>query len=222
MKDYLFALLLIFARLYVTSGACYLTRKRQLQQTCENYAFCNQFADCVDLVDNSGIKCVCKDGYDGDGRDCTDRNECEADSPCEEEEDGGYCVDNDPPQKYTCGCRMGYVANETLNDAKHGPLGCIEVDECSDGTHNCHPYFGVCTNTPGSFTCSCADGYAGDGVESCQLIPEDSADEDGPCNPNPCNPVYQACFVDSTKMAGYNCTCTDGKRTLQHDKTWEQ
>ena len=31
-----------------------------------------------------------------------------------------------------------------------------DIDECSEGTHNCDQ---ICTNTVGSFTCSCNSGY---------------------------------------------------------------
>ena len=31
-----------------------------------------------------------------------------------------------------------------------------DTDECSDGTHNCSQ---ICTNTNGSFTCGCINGY---------------------------------------------------------------
>ena len=55
------------------------------------------------------------------------------------------------------------------------PLGCTEtlrslfylhadVDECeSDDLNNCHEN-AQCTNTEGSYTCSCNPGYSGDGV----------------------------------------------------------
>ena len=32
----------------------------------------------------------------------------------------------------------------------------LEIDECSDGTHDCSH---TCTNTEGSFTCGCNSGY---------------------------------------------------------------
>lgn len=32
----------------------------------------------------------------------------------------------------------------------------IDIDECSDGSHDCEQ---MCINTPGSFTCSCDEGY---------------------------------------------------------------
>ncbi len=38
-----------------------------------------------------------------------------------------------------------------------------DIDECTLGTHNCD-INGQCSNTVGSFTCSCNTGYAGDGV----------------------------------------------------------
>lgn len=38
-----------------------------------------------------------------------------------------------------------------------------DIDECSDNSHNCH-LSATCTNTVGSFTCSCNAGYTGDGI----------------------------------------------------------
>ena len=40
--------------------------------------------------------------------------------------------------------------------------GCQDIDECATGTHACDS-FGTCTNTAGSYDCSCNDGYLGDG-----------------------------------------------------------
>ena len=31
-----------------------------------------------------------------------------------------------------------------------------DIDECNNGTHNCSQ---ICTNTNGSFTCGCDNGY---------------------------------------------------------------
>ena len=38
-----------------------------------------------------------------------------------------------------------------------------DVDECTDGTHNCHAN-ATCNDTIGSYTCTCNTGFTGDGV----------------------------------------------------------
>ena len=37
-------------------------------------------------------------------------------------------------------------------------------DECTDGSNNCNKN-AICDNTVGSFTCTCKEGYSGDGVD---------------------------------------------------------
>eukprot|EP00117_Sycon_ciliatum_P012797 scpid77842/ scgid1481/ Fibrillin-1 len=39
-----------------------------------------------------------------------------------------------------------------------------DTDECSTGTHQCHAY-AACQNTVGSYVCSCADDYTGNGMQ---------------------------------------------------------
>ena len=72
-----------------------------------------------------------------------------------------------------------------------------DVDECNNGTHNC---FQICTNTNGSFTCGCKNGY--------QLDPDEVT----------CNGMYKICtyiqhtlyvyiiIITVTNMHVYNYT----------------
>jgi len=46
------------------------------------------------------------------------------------------------------------------------PLQCVDQDECSEFMHNCHTN-ATCTNTEGSYTCSCNRYLKGDGVVDC-------------------------------------------------------
>jgi len=38
----------------------------------------------------------------------------------------------------------------------------VDIDECAENNGGCSDQ-AVCSNTEGSFTCSCVDGFAGDG-----------------------------------------------------------
>ena len=38
----------------------------------------------------------------------------------------------------------------------------LDTDECADETDKCHSS-ALCTNTDGHYTCTCKDGYHGDG-----------------------------------------------------------
>ena len=48
----------------------------------------------------------------------------------------------------------------------------LELDECELETHNCHAK-ASCSNTDGSYTCKCDDGYTGDGFTctGIQILP---------------------------------------------------
>ncbi len=42
----------------------------------------------------------------------------------------------------------------------------IDTDECAQGTHSCDPTLASCSNTEGSFECSCLSGFEGEGYSS--------------------------------------------------------
>jgi hypothetical protein len=43
------------------------------------------------------------------------------------------------------------------------PLAVTDVNECEMRTHDCHDN-ATCTNTNGSFTCTCINGFYGNGL----------------------------------------------------------
>ena len=40
----------------------------------------------------------------------------------------------------------------------------IDIDECTRNESNCDLERGFCTNTEGSFQCTCSEGFSGDGT----------------------------------------------------------
>jgi nidogen (entactin) len=120
---------------------------------------CHVYAECVsDQESESGYYCQCKPGFDGDGFECADINECE--------EGTTYCSPNAQCYNllghYECKCTPPRIGDGRI----------CEWEESSDA-------YGVCsrcdvnarciTDDTGSTSyCKCNSGYSGDGYE-CQL-----------------------------------------------------
>lgn len=73
----------------------------------------------------------------------------------------GKCVQGDfnRPQ-ISCESVLG------MNLTRWAYAQCPDVDECGLGLHDCHKE-AICTNTDGSFSCKCRQGFAGDGKTYC-------------------------------------------------------
>jgi formylglycine-generating enzyme len=133
----------------------------------------------IDAVNSSGQTggfggapaSICGDGIIGNGETCDD----------------GYTLDNDGCSS-SCGVEVGYACVGM-------PSVCADIDECSNGTHNCDAH-ATCTNAPGAFACACHAGYMGDGV-TCTP---------GGCNgtvPNTCGLTNdQDCCVTDVVLGG--------------------
>ena len=79
---------------------------------------------------------------------------------------------------YDCICVDGYMKNGSaclsellmlhhkLTDFQALICHIPDIDECDLETDNCHVN-ADCTDTIGSFQCTCSIGYSGDGVDNC-------------------------------------------------------
>ncbi|KAM6159000.1 signal peptide, CUB and EGF-like domain-containing protein 2 isoform 4-T4 [Rhynchocyon petersi] len=92
----------------------------------------------------TSYKCSCKPGYQGEGRQCEDIDECE-------NELNGGCVHDclNIPGNYRCTCFDGFML-------AHDGHNCLDVDECLENNGGCQH---TCVNVMGSYECRCKEGF---------------------------------------------------------------
>ncbi|XP_067939788.1 mucin-like protein [Watersipora subatra] len=151
---------------------------------------------CVDLpppADHEGYACGdCPAGYTGDGKTCTDIDECTGDV-C-----GHICINS--PGSFVCACRTGYNLNIDGST-------CDDIDECL--TDPCHQ---ACSNTDGSYICSCHSGFV---LTSDNINCEPS----NPCEEsNSCDQVNGLCNIEDGQDV---CYCTKGYALSNNGVTCE-
>ncbi|CAG5110200.1 Oidioi.mRNA.OKI2018_I69.chr2.g4626.t1.cds [Oikopleura dioica] len=153
---------------------------------------CDVDAACFNNPDGSQ-SCACNDGFYGDGYECF-VDSC-ALSPCQ---DDATCAN--VGDEYTCTCNdgfyLGYAPYEGSGEGStwDDPAAC-HIDVCASA-NPCDADAACSNNDDGSQSCSCNDGFYGDGyecfVDSCALSP---------------------CQADSTCANtgdSYTCTCNEG------------
>ena len=136
---------------------------------------------------DEGVSCSCLQGFEGDGFNCTDVNECLA-NPCDVRASCTNAIGS-----FSCECNTtGFAGNGFV---------CSDVDECGRSMHDCQPEVGVCTNLEGSWSCACAAGYRGDGQTNCTNIDECAEALDN------CHETWATC-VDTN--GSFVCECLPG------------
>uniref|UniRef100_A0A2K5I7N2 Signal peptide, CUB and EGF-like domain-containing protein 2 n=1 Tax=Colobus angolensis palliatus TaxID=336983 RepID=A0A2K5I7N2_COLAP len=92
----------------------------------------------------TSYKCSCKPGYQGEGRECEDIDECG-------NELNGGCVHDclNIPGNYRCTCFDGFML-------AHDGHNCLDVDECLENNGGCQH---TCVNAMGSYECCCKEGF---------------------------------------------------------------
>lgn len=155
--------------------------------------------------------CKCMDGFTG--KLCQDNiDECAGSYPCVGgDKSTSFCVNQDPPAKYECGCRVGYHAvlpdQKDVEDpvpAEWRPIKCVPKDNCLGSP--CH-VDAICTNVPpDDFNCTCKSPLIGNGITSCILPPSASPTP----KPTPTLRPTPECTVDDDCAGNELFTCVDG------------
>ncbi|XP_054935428.1 stabilin-1 isoform X9 [Physeter macrocephalus] len=120
---------------------------------------CHPHARCVNQGDVA--RCLCLDGFEGDGFSCTPSN------PCSRPDRGG-CSENaecvpGAPGTHHCTCHKGWSGDGRV---------CVAIDECElDVRGGCHAD-ALCSYVgPGQSQCACKLGFAGDGYMCSPIDP---------------------------------------------------
>ena len=97
------------------------------------------------MTDHLAVRCNA--GYDGDGVECTNIDEC-ADASLNNCDTNASCTDADG--SFGCVCNAGYDGDGVT---------CTNIDECAGPTLNNCDTNASCTDDDGSFSCVCNAGY---------------------------------------------------------------
>uniref|UniRef100_H2QRF2 Fibrillin-2 n=1 Tax=Pan troglodytes TaxID=9598 RepID=H2QRF2_PANTR len=153
---------------------------------CENNPDICDGGQCTNIPGE--YRCLCYDGFMAsmDMKTCIDVNECDLNS--------NICMFGECENtkgSFICHCQLGY-------SVKKGTTGCTDVDECEIGAHNCDMH-ASCLNIPGSFKCSCREGWIGNGIKCIDL------DE--------CSNGTHQCSINAQCVntpGSYRCACSEG------------
>ncbi|XP_048688302.2 adhesion G protein-coupled receptor E5 isoform X3 [Caretta caretta] len=179
-------------------------------EDCSNHVLCPSNAKCV-----NNTHCTCLDGYwSGKNRlftdvteICDDINECLEPSPAD---CGGNTNCCNTAGSYFCTCVNGYEPRSGKTNFTHASENtCQDIDECRGPSPvDCGPHAN-CTNVPGSYSCSCTDGYEpSSGKANFTHARENTCQDIDECRtiPDICGP--NATCINT--IGSYRCECRAG------------
>lgn len=171
---------------------------------CADSTICPTFSTCTNTI--GSYYCACKQGFrssngqphfTGPGVQCLDIDECsQSPSPC-----GPHSVCENRRGRYKCSCLPGFSSppGDGWIQGKPGRFHCTDINECLN--RRVCPEHSVCTNSEGSYSCSCRAGFVSNN-STCKDVDECLQDP-SPCGPN---------SVCTNTPGSYSCGCTAGFR----------
>lgn len=169
---------------------------------------CDRNAGCSNT--EGSYQCECKDGYQDDveacrndpklpscGLGCHDIDDCTTHTPGKEKcVHSSSCTDLGV-HAYRCQCSEGWES-----------IDCdVDINECGTKENECHPH-ATCDNTDGSYSCTCNEGFSGDGIVPAEgsTNKEAGCKQIDDCDSNPCE--HGKCVDDG--FNAYHCDCDIG------------
>ncbi|XP_055398776.1 adhesion G protein-coupled receptor E1-like [Bubalus kerabau] len=179
---------------------------------CTDTTMCPAYATCTNT--SRSYYCSCKRGFlssnglkifKDPGVECKDIDECsQKPPPC-----GPNSRCRNLPGRYECSCLTGFSSptGNSWISGKPGHFTCTDINECL--SHGVCPEHSECTNSLGSYRCSCKVGFTS-GNSTCE-------DVDECANPRSC-PEHSTCH---NSVGSYSCVCNPGFQSRSGRKSFQ-